>query len=211
MRLRYTVFMKWIIVGLGNPGEEYSDTRHNAGWMAVEHFAKKHDAGEWKEDPPGSRAGKKAMAMVAKGEIGKHTAVYVLPTTYMNKSGAAVSKYILGPKMAKNLIVLHDDMDLPLGRIKVSFGKNSGGHRGIESVMKAIKSKEFTRIRIGVSPENAKGVAKKPTGEEAVLKFIIGKFKPAELIEMKAIFKKTDAALATIVEEGYVAAMNACN
>jgi PTH1 family peptidyl-tRNA hydrolase len=196
--------MKWIIVGLGNPGEEYSDTRHNAGWMAVEHFAKKHDAGEWKED-------KKAMAMVAKGEIGKHTAVYVLPTTYMNKSGAAVSKYILGPKMAKNLILLHDDMDLPLGRIKVSFGKNSGGHRGIESVMKAIKSKEFTRIRIGVSPENAKGVAKKPTGEEAVLKFIVGKFKPAELIEMKAIFKKTDEALATIVEEGYVAAMNACN
>jgi hypothetical protein len=115
--------MKWIIVGLGNPGEEYSDTRHNAGWMAVEHFAKKHDASEWKEE-------KKAMAIVAKGEMGKHTAVYVLPTTYMNKSGAAVSKYILGPKMAKNLVVLHDDMDLPLGRIKVSFGKNSGGHRG---------------------------------------------------------------------------------
>ncbi len=204
MRLRYTVFMKWIIVGLGNPGEEYSDTRHNAGWMAVEHFAKKHDASEWKEE-------KKAMAIVAKGEMGKHTAVYVLPTTYMNKSGAAVSKYILGPKMAKNLVVLHDDMDLPLGRIKVSFGKNSGGHRGIESVMKAIKSKEFTRIRIGVSPENAKGVAKKPTGEEAVLKFIVGKFKPAELVEMKTIFKKTDEALATIIEDGYVAAMNACN
>jgi PTH1 family peptidyl-tRNA hydrolase len=102
-------------------------------------------------------------------------------------------------------------MDLPLGRIKVSFGKNSGGHRGIESVMKAIKSKEFTRIRIGVSPENAKGVAKKPTGEDAVLKFIVGKFKPAELVEMKAIFKKTDEALATIAEEGYVAAMNKCN
>lgn len=195
--------MKWIIVGLGNPGAEYEDTRHNAGWMAVEHFAKKVGADEWRED-------KKANALVAKGELGKDTLVFVLPLTYMNNSGRAVAKFVTSVKAAKNLVVVQDEMDLPLERLKISIGKNSGGHRGIESIMTAIKTKDFARIRIGVSPATAKGVAKKPNGEEAVVKFIVGKFKPAEMEEFKKFFKKTDEALRVVIEEGVVAAMNRC-
>ena len=196
--------MSWIIVGLGNPGTEYEHTRHNAGRIAVSHFAKKCGAEEW-------RADKKANALVAKIASDGITATCVLPETFMNKSGSAVAKYVKSVKAAQQLVVAYDDFDLPLGRIKISFARSAGGHKGVESIMRALKTDAFVRVRIGIAAENAKGNAKVITGDEKVLKLILGKFKAEEETDLKKVWKRVSDALATIVRDGYVKAMNEFN
>jgi len=191
------------IVGLGNPGEEYEMTRHNAGRMAVLAFVKKEGIDEPEFD-------KKLKALVVKGEIGKEKIQIILPETFMNKSGDSLKPLALSAKKAESLIVVHDDIDLPLGKVKISFGKNSGGHKGVESVIKAVKTINFARVRIGISTTNAKGVVKKPSGDK-FLDYIIGKFKPAELAEMKKVAKKTAEALSVIVSNGTEKAMGEFN
>lgn len=176
----------WII-GLGNPGEEYAKSRHNAGRMAVDFFIKNYK-------------GKKAKIIESK--------------EFMNNSGRAVAKIIKSKKAAQNLIVVYDDIDLPLGTMKIVFNRGSGGHKGLESVVRAVKTKEFTRVRIGVSPHSAKatsGQARKPKGEKAVLDFILGKFKPADEPELKKILKKTSEAIQCLIEDGRERAMNQYN
>ena len=199
-----TIHMAWILVGLGNPGEEYIGTRHNSGRMALEFFAKEAGFGEWKED-------RAAKAHVAGGMIGKTAVVCVAPDTFMNKSGAALAKFVKSQKAAERMIVLYDDLDLPLGTMKLSFDRGSGGHRGVESIMKAVKTKKFTRVRIGVSPHTSSGKLRKPSGEKEVVDFILTKFKPAELAELKKIFKKAAEAVQAVVEGGPQVAMNRFN
>src|SRR3989344_3878760 len=145
----------FIIVGLGNPGEEYENTRHNTGRMFAEHFIKTHNFSELKED-------KKLKAITSTGEIKKEKIIFVLPETFMNKSGISVKPLITSTKKAEALIVAHDDIDLPLGTLKITFGRGSGGHKGIESIMRAIKTKDFVRIRIGIAPTTPSGKIKKP-------------------------------------------------
>ena len=191
------------IVGLGNPGEKYEMTRHNAGRMAVLEFIKKE-----KIDQP--EFDKKLKALVAKGEIGKSKFQIILPETFMNKSGDSLKPLALSAKKAENLIVVHDDIDLPLGKVKISFGKNSGGHKGVESVIKAVKTINFTRVRIGISSTSAKGVVKKPSGDK-FLDYIVGKFKPVEMAEIKKAAKKAAEALKVIVSDGTEKAMGEFN
>ena len=191
------------IVGLGNPGEEYELTRHNAGRMAVLEFVKKEGIDEPEFD-------KKLKALVAKGKIGGEKIQIILPETFMNKSGDSLRPLALSAKKAENLVVVHDDIDLPLGKVKISFGKNSGGHKGVESVIKAVKTINFTRVRIGISSTNAKGVVKKPSGDK-FLDYIVGKFKPVEMAEMKKSAKKTAEALRVIVSDGAEKAMGEFN
>lgn len=202
--LRYNSAMTWVIVGLGNPDEEHVRTRHNAGRMAVEYFAKKHDLGEWKED-------KKSNSFIVRGAIGKQLVVCVLPNTYMNKSGSAVVKYIKSVKAAEKLIVVYDELDMGIGSLKISFDRGSGGHRGVESIARAVKTKKFSRVRIGVSKVNAKGETQKPQGETDVEKFILGNFSTEEFTELKGVFKKTNEAIEEIVKEGHERAMNTFN
>jgi PTH1 family peptidyl-tRNA hydrolase len=196
--------MTWIIVGLGNPGEEFLDTRHNTGRMALEFFAKQKNFAEWKFD-------KKANAHISRGIIGKTLVALVNPDTFMNKSGTAVAKFVKSPKAAERLIVVYDDLDLPLGKLKLSFDRGSGGHKGIESIMRAVKTKKFVRVRVGVSPETASGNVKKPEGEKAVVTFILARFRPQEHEELKKIFKKVSEAIETTVVEGREIAMNRVN
>ena len=191
------------IVGLGNPGEEYELTRHNAGRMAVLEFVKKEGIDEPEFD-------KKLKALVAKGKIGGEKIQIILPETFMNKSGDSLRPLALSAKKAENLVVVHDDIDLPLGKVKISFGKNSGGHKGVESVIKAVKTINFTRVRIGISSTNAKGMVKKPSGDK-FLDYIIGKFKPVEMAEMKKSAKKTAEALKVIVSDGTEKSMGEFN
>lgn len=192
------------IVGLGNPGDEYENTRHNTGRTLVELAHEKFRFSDWKTE-------KKPPMRWAKGAVADTKAVLVAPDTFMNNSGRAVAHFVKGKKEAGNTIIVYDDLDLPLGVIKISHGRSSGGHRGVESVIKALKTRDFVRIRVGVSPKGAKGVPRKPSGEERVLKFLLGKFSPAEKLQLKKVFARTLEALETIVTEGYQAGMTKFN
>lgn len=181
------------IIGLGNPGTEYENTRHNTGRMAVDVFEKKNTLTN------------KKFSIIHSNE-------------FMNNSGKAVAKFIKSKKAAQNLIVVHDDLDLPIGVMKISYNKGIGGHRGLGSVAKAVKTLEFVRLRIGISPADAKGRAKKPgrnlpskTAEKAVIDFILGKFKPTELDVIKKVFKRANEAIQCLISESRDKAMNLYN
>jgi len=196
--------MKFTIVGLGNPGEEYMHTRHNAGRLVVEAFEHMIGFGGFQED-------KKSKSLVAKGSVGKHTATLVLPETFMNKSGSAVVTFIPSVKAAERLIVVYDDIDLPFGQLRISYGRGSGGHKGIESIVRSLKTKDFVRIRVGVAPTTPSGKIKKPQGEQKVHDFLLGEFTKKEQESLKSILKKTTAATETIIDQGRVPAMNQFN
>jgi PTH1 family peptidyl-tRNA hydrolase len=197
-------FMAYIIAGLGNPGEEYANTRHNTGRIMIEQFRSAFDLPEWKED-------KKLKVLVSKGKVGDEGALLVEPNNFMNNSGRAVAPFVKSKKAAEKTIVIYDDIDLPLGVLRISYNRGTGGHKGLESVAKALKTKEFIRLRVGVSKISAKGVAKKPAGEEAVLKFLLGEFKKDEMVEIKKIAKRASEALRLILAEGYEKAMGEVN
>lgn len=183
------------VFGLGNPGKEYEDTRHNTGRIILNYIAKANDFSLWKND-----IGLKALR--SKGEISGEKFDFIAPETFMNNSGFSVSKVIDDKKKLKNLVVVYDDIDLPFGSIKISFNRSSGGHNGLESVIKKVKSQEFIRIRIGVCPVTPTGKIKKPKGEEAVVKFLLGKFKEDELKEIKKISKKVGEILVSFALYG---------
>jgi peptidyl-tRNA hydrolase, PTH1 family len=193
-----------LIVGLGNPGEEYKLSRHNTGRIILENIAKSNDFSEWKNNM-------KSKSFCTKGEIGKEKFDFMLPETFMNNSGVAVSQVIDNPKKLKNLIVIYDDIDLPIGSYKISFNRSSGGHNGLESVIKKVRSKEFIRIRIGISPTTQSGKIRKPKGEEAILKFLLGKYKEDEFKEIKKISKKVSEIITMISAEGKDKAMSVYN
>jgi peptidyl-tRNA hydrolase, PTH1 family len=196
--------MSWVIVGLGNPGEEYALTRHNTGRMAVEQFAAHKQFAPWKADA-------KTKATVSRGLIHRSIVALVLPDTFMNRSGAAVAKFVKSIKAAQKLIVVYDDLDMPLGSMKISYDRGSGGHKGVESTARAVKTRSFARIRIGVSPSNLSGDIQKPQGEKNVEAYILGMWKPHELGELKRVFARVSEALDVIVRDGVPRAMNQFN
>ncbi len=188
--------MTHLIVGLGNPGGEYKNTRHNIGRDALFYFAKKNDFPEFSEN-------KKLKSLISEGRLEKHKTVLILPETYMNLSGDAVSA---GAKYFKtkpeNIFVIYDDIDLPFGTIKISFNKNSGGHKGVESVIKKLKTKEFYRIRVGINPTK-----KKKSASEIVLK----KFTKKDELTLKKLKKTINEALLCAVLKGPQKAMQEFN
>jgi len=196
--------MSYIIVGLGNPGEEYKNTRHNTGRIILEIIRKKNDCNEWEKD-------KKTNSLVSKGSIGKEKVLLVEPEGFMNKSGSSLKTLITSVKKANSLIVIYDDLDLPIGTMKISFNKSSGGHRGVESIIKAIKTQEFIRFRIGISPATASGKLRKPIGPQAVEKHILGEFKKPELETLKKVGKKVSEATGVLVTESLGKAMTLFN
>ena len=195
--------MSYIFVGLGNPGEEYENTRHNAGRMALEYFRKAQQFPEWEKN-------KKLNALVSDGKIKKEKVTLLLPETFMNKSGVSLAPLVKNKKAAEHLVVAHDDLDLPIGSLKIVFNRGSGGHKGVESIRHRVKTEGFIRVRIGISPATFKGMVKKP---DAVLMndFILGEFRPKEKDLLKKIIKRTADILATIATEGRARAMNEFN
>lgn len=196
--------MNYVIVGLGNPGEKYELTRHNTGRIVLSVFHKKENLSPFKLD-------KKLKALISDGKIGKDKVDVIFPETFMNKSGASIAPLVKSKKQAERLIVVHDDLDLPLGVMKISFNRGSGGHKGIESIIKAIKTEAFVRVRIGVSPKTTKGKVKKPKGEEKIVDFIIGKFSKLEQEVLKKIGKQVAEAIVLIIKEGREKAMGEFN
>ncbi len=136
-----------IIIGLGNPGKEYEKTYHNAGFLALEHLARK-------------TVGKPAFAKASTGKweyLKTGETVLVRPLTFMNRSGEAVKGALAYFKVPpEKLLVIHDDSDLPLGKCKLVLSRGSAGHKGVESVQKALKTKNFWRLRLGIRPTGAR-------------------------------------------------------
>ena len=185
----------FLIIGLGNPGEEYNNTRHNIGREMAELFRKKSDL-------PDFRFEKKWNAEISEGKIGKEKIVVALPDTFMNKSGTAAGALARFYKIRPaTIIVIHDDADIPLGSAKLSFGKRSAGHKGVESIIRALKTNEFWRFRIGIA-------GKRDIPAE---KIVLKKFTPDEKRLAAKIAKKTIEALEQAVTEGAERAMNFYN
>ncbi len=197
--------MAFVIVGLGNPEGEYLKTRHNAGRMAVEAFAKAHNFPEF-------TLRKAANALVSEANVGGEKVVLILPAVSMNLSGKAVTSFVKSVKAAKSLLVVRDELDLPLGVLKMTtYGRGSGGHKGVESIMRAIKTKEFAQLKVGISGATAKGKVKKPAGEDKVVSFVIGKFKPSEETALTKVFAQSTAAIEYFVTHGIEKAMLEAN
>ena len=153
----------FLIVGLGNPGKEYANTRHNAGFMAADALADAYGFGVFKE---------KFDGLIAEGKISGEKVYILKPQTYMNLSGNAVVKaaqfYKIPPQ---NIVVIHDDMDLPLGKMKAKQGGGAGGHNGLKSIDAAI-TPNYNRIRIGVGHPAGRG--------EEVVNHVLSGFNKAE-------------------------------
>ena len=184
-----------IIIGLGNPGEQFKKTRHNLGRELVEEFAKKSGFSDFRFE-------KKYNAETSEGKIGKEKVVLACPNTFMNKSGSAVGPLAKFFKIKpENIFLVHDDTDLPFGSTKLSFGKHSAGHKGVESVIKSLKTLDFWRVRLGI------GNRQDTPAEKMVLK----KLTPKDQTVVRKINKKTMTALETIIAEGPEKAMNFYN
>lgn len=180
-----------LIVGIGNPDPEYLETRHNVGWQFLDWLNKKYKGEKFEEN-------KKLLGSVAKATIEKEKAWLLKPSTYVNESGKAVAKAKPWAKAkANDIIIVHDDLDIPFGMCKLSFEKNSGGHKGVESVIKALKTTKFFRIRIGTgvrSLDKAREQSDKKR-DEFVKEFVLHSFTPAQRDELKAVFKDCELRL----------------
>jgi len=193
-----------IIVGLGNPDDKYKNTRHNIGRDFVETFRKKNKFEDWNFH-------KKSNSLISKGEFNGENVTLILPETYMNNSGKAVMEFVKTKKQAGETLVLHDDLDIGVGKIKLSFNKNSGGQKGIESIIQSIKTKEFPRLRIGIAPVTPSGKIKKVAGEDAVVKHVLTKFKPTELEALKKVEKNVLKAIEIFIDKGHFLGSNEIN
>lgn len=175
-----------LLIGLGNPDNEYEGTRHNIGFMFVDYVAQKLDAGEFEFN-------KNLNSFVAKAKLDKSVLILAKPQTYVNKSGEAVTKlknfYKAKPD---HIIIAQDDLDIEFGSEKNSFGKNSGGHKGIESVIKSLKTKNFWRMRFGVSTLGLRKARQQSDKkrDEFVQDFVLSKFTKSEQEKVKDLFKE---------------------
>ena len=184
-----------LIVGLGNPGIEYQFTPHNIGFLAVDRLAEQ--CGVVIEN-------RHCKALTARNRIGKEEILLAKPETYMNLSGMSVlelvRKYEVEPE--KDLIVIYDELDLPLGMIRVRPRGSSAGHNGMQSIINALQTEEIARIRIGVAPDDPrKGGAK----------YILAPFRKSQLTAVDEALDVTAQAVKVIIDEGIATAMNRFN
>jgi PTH1 family peptidyl-tRNA hydrolase len=190
-----------LIVGLGNPGSTYADNRHNVGFMSVAHFAKAHSL---RFDR------RRGNARVAEGEVGGTSIVLARPQTFMNASGQAVNALLRKLKVTpEDLIVVHDDLDLPLGRIRVRGGGSSGGHKGVQSIIGDIGTADFVRVRVGIGrPAGAGGADQR---EEDVIDYVLSGFTGDDRLVLSRTIGRVSEVLEYLIGRGLVEAMNKFN
>lgn len=191
-----------LIIGLGNPDEQYKETRHNVGFMMVDYIAKKGDFSA-KGGPVFSwELNKNLNSLITKCKIDGTSMILAKPQTYVNKSGEAVKKLATSYKLQANqLIVIQDDLDIPFGNTRISFDKNSGGHKGIESIIKALKTKKFYRLRIGLAKpalQKARQQSDKKR-DEFVVNYVLSKFSKNEAETLKHLLKESYDKLLSIL------------
>lgn len=195
------------LVGLGNPGLKYALSRHNVGWIVLDHLCSLVGL-------PAAIEQKAFSGRVTEGRIGGELVTVLYPDTFMNNSGTAVRKLVPHDAL-KHLIVLYDDIDLPLGEVRVSFGRGSGGHNGVTSIIEKLGSKDFIRVRIGIGKVGfwpwEKGTTKRPAGGGALERYVLGNFTKKELDTIDKASVQILEVVATIVSKGHVVAMNLYN
>lgn len=185
-----------IIAGLGNPGSEYAATKHNVGFMLIDALADKLNvsASEWQE---------KNDALIAKVRIGAESVLLVKPLTYMNESGRAIAPLMNFYKLdATDLIVVHDDMDIPTGTIRLRKKGSAGGHNGIKSILAHVGDENFSRVRIGIG---------RPLPKWTVVNHVLAPFTAEDVPKIKAAIEYLLPAVECIVTDGIDAAMNKFN
>jgi len=190
-----------LIVGLGNPGEKYNKTRHNFGFELLEEFRKKNNLEQWSNEA-------KFKAEIIK--IGQDL-ILARPQTFVNQSGQAVSAlanfYKIDPE---DIIIIHDDLDLPLGKIKVRIGGSGGGHHGVESVIKDLGTDQFVRVRLGIGNEKSHSGEHKRISFRAE-EFVLEQFISKEKSEVKQMIRQGIKALEIIFDKGIEVAQGQFN
>lgn len=190
-----------LIIGLGNPGQGYSNNRHNIGFMCLKHFSKEHKI-EFDK--------KQADARTGRGTVDGIDVVLAKPQTYMNLSGKSVNRLMYKYKVKpEDIIVVHDDMDLPLGKVRIRMGGSSGGHNGINSIIQEIGTREFVRIKIGIGrPENDDNNTR--NGKD-IVDYVLSSFCSEEKKMLEPSIEKVSKAILCLITEGPEAAMNKFN
>jgi len=185
-----------LIVGLGNPGRVYANNRHNIGFVGINHFARTQGI---KFDR------KQGRARIGMGKVAGNEVVLAKPQTYVNLSGKSVSRLVKKFNISLDeLIVIHDDLDLPLGKIRLSYGSSSGGHRGIDSIIKELESQNFIRIRVGIG---------RPAeiSDDEIIAYVLSDFTPEQKQAIVQVIPKVSEAILCLLTEGLEAAMNKYN
>jgi PTH1 family peptidyl-tRNA hydrolase len=188
-----------VIVGLGNPGREYAATRHNVGWWLTDHLADVWHFDGWKKD---------GESHVANGTVGGTKVRLVKPQTYMNLSGQALKNFVRRPfwSPARDLLIVVDEVQLPVGRIRIRPRGSAGGHNGLKSVEAALGTQEYARLRIGVGPsEERKGIYPN------LADFVLAPFARDEKAEILALMPQLTATVESWLKEGVEKAMNLHN
>ena len=191
-----------LIVGLGNPGKIYARNRHNVGFRSIDYLAKLHSIGT-------SR--RQCHAQVGTDKIDEIKVMLAKPATFVNQSGAAVSCLVHSHNVVlSDLIVIHDDLDLPLGKIRIRPEGSAGGHKGMSSIISALGSEDFPRIKVGIGrPVTEDGTA--IMDEDRIVDYVLSDFTPKEDDIIKAAIAQVAKAIQTILTEGVTAAMNKFN
>ena len=189
-----------LIIGLGNPGEEYENTRHNVGFEMVDVIAKQSEVKFSFEKKFNAEVTNARFVDKPFGKAQGKPVVLAKPFTFVNKSGEAVRKLKLFYKTkSADIVVVHDDLDIEFGSFKLSFAKDSGGHRGVQSIIDNLKTNKFWRLRIGTANRKLSSARNQKTlkaKKESVGHFVLSKFTPAEQTELKKLTKKALERLA---------------
>jgi PTH1 family peptidyl-tRNA hydrolase len=187
-----------VILGLGNPGDDYEHTRHNVGWWLIDHLADVWRFDGWRKD---------GTARVASGVVGPHRVRLVKPQTYMNLSGGVLRPYLRRQSWAaaNDLLVVVDDAAIPVGTFRLRASGSAGGHNGLKSIEGALRSQEYSRLRIGVGP---------PPGRERrgdLADFVLDRMGKAEAAAIRELMPRLTEATETWLTDGIEVAMNRFN
>jgi PTH1 family peptidyl-tRNA hydrolase len=184
----------YCIVGLGNPGEEYADTRHNVGFRVVDQLAKSRDTHIRRPE---------YRALTATVRLGRTEVLVMKPQTYMNRSGVSVAAALTDNELApRDLLVVYDDVDLPLGRVRVRADGGSGGHNGIQSIIDELGDPSFARLRLGVG---------RPQSEGDMIDYVLASFSEEEAEGVRLLVERGVDAATVFVADGVTVAMQKFN
>ncbi|MBN1218971.1 MAG: aminoacyl-tRNA hydrolase [Anaerolineae bacterium] len=187
--------LEWLIVGLGNPGRKYLDTRHNAGWHLLDTIVRTHNNFRFDE--------KRSRALLARANLAGVTVALVKPQTYMNLSGEAVAPIARFYKVPpERILVAFDDVDLPVAVLRLRPKGGAGGHKGMRSIIQQLGTEDFPRLRLGIG---------RPPGRMPTEAYVLQKFTQAEWAEMLVIYQQGVDAVTAVITEGLDAAMNQFN